>query len=143
MITLSGSGKGPIKDDIKDGHRYSSDKINHLSSVSKSLRKVLYTCLWPSNGLNFILTACPIIFFAFSCQCNICSIYIELPKSSDKEDTQIHDDTTMNNINDNNHLESTNICNTTISEATSSPNKFVNSKKLTKEKQKCSEARLK
>jgi amino acid permease len=33
---------------------------------------------WPENGLVSVLTACPIVLFAFSCQANVCSIYHEL-----------------------------------------------------------------
>ena len=35
--------------------------------------------LWPAHGLQSVLTACPIILFAFSCQVNVCAIYQELP----------------------------------------------------------------
>ena len=34
--------------------------------------------LWPSNGWRSVLSACPIILFAYSCQVNVCAIYEEL-----------------------------------------------------------------
>jgi amino acid permease len=44
---------------------------------------ILSDFLWPANGIRSVLTACPIVLFAFSCQVNVCAIYHELP---------IHDD---------------------------------------------------
>lgn len=40
--------------------------------------------LWPAGGIVSVLTACPIVLFAFSCQANVCSIFQELtvPSSS-------------------------------------------------------------
>jgi len=38
--------------------------------------------VWPSNGWTSVLTACPIIMFAYSCQVNVCAIYQELPDTS-------------------------------------------------------------
>jgi amino acid permease len=35
--------------------------------------------LWPSHGVISVLKACPIVLFAFSCQCNVCAIFEELP----------------------------------------------------------------
>ena len=46
--------------------------------------------LWPKQGSISILTACPIILFAFSCQVNVCAIYEELippPSSSSTTNT--------------------------------------------------------
>jgi hypothetical protein len=50
--------------------------------------EVLYTCLWPTNGLISIITACPIILFAFSCQCNVCAIFTELPDTIIQNNTR-------------------------------------------------------
>ena len=36
------------------------------------------TLLWPAHGVTSVLTACPLIIFAFSCQPNVCAIYHEL-----------------------------------------------------------------
>jgi amino acid permease len=52
-----------------------ADTNNTITDVSD----VLYNCLWPTNGIISIITACPIIIFAFSCQCNVCAIFTELP----------------------------------------------------------------
>lgn len=41
-----------------------------------------FELLWPQKGTFSILTACPIILFAFSCQVNVCAIYEELPQLS-------------------------------------------------------------
>ena len=41
--------------------------------------------VWPSNGWTSVLTACPIIMFAYSCQVNVCAIYQELPDTSTAE----------------------------------------------------------
>jgi amino acid permease len=36
--------------------------------------------IWPLNGsIISVIRACPIVFFAFSCQVNVCQIYDELP----------------------------------------------------------------
>lgn len=34
--------------------------------------------LWPAHGLASVLTAAPVVLFAFSCQTNVCGIYSEL-----------------------------------------------------------------
>ena len=34
---------------------------------------------WPLDGLRSVLQACPVILFAFSCQVNVCAIFLELP----------------------------------------------------------------
>jgi Transmembrane amino acid transporter protein len=41
--------------------------------------------LWPVNGLQSILTAAPIILFAYSCQINVCAIYAELDMDQQRE----------------------------------------------------------
>jgi amino acid permease len=38
----------------------------------------LESLLWPTNGVTSVLTACPLVLFAFSCQVNVCAIYQEL-----------------------------------------------------------------
>ena len=40
--------------------------------------------LWPMQGWVSVLTACPIVLFAFSCQVNVCAIFHELPEQEDK-----------------------------------------------------------
>ena len=40
----------------------------------------LSTMLWPAHGMTSVLTACPLIIFAFSCQPNVCAIFHELPE---------------------------------------------------------------
>ena len=58
-----------------------------------------YALLWPQNGLVSIMTACPIILFAFSCQVNVCAIYEELPASVQQlqEDSNTATTTTTTN----------------------------------------------
>jgi amino acid permease len=61
--------------------------------------------LWPRHGIMSVVTACPIILFAFSCQVNVCAIYSELPDricpdSDDDMDIDNDDHTnTPNSIN--------------------------------------------
>ena len=38
----------------------------------------LSAALWPAHGMTSVLTACPLIIFAFSCQPNVCAIFHEL-----------------------------------------------------------------
>jgi amino acid permease len=41
------------------------------------------TLWWPLDGLRSVLQACPVILFAFSCQVNVCAIFLELPAAED------------------------------------------------------------
>jgi Transmembrane amino acid transporter protein len=43
--------------------------------------------LFPANGWISVLTACPVILFAFSCQANVCAIYDELPTMNNNNTT--------------------------------------------------------
>lgn len=43
-------------------------------------KMTLSTVLWPAHGMTSVLTACPLIIFAFSCQPNVCAIFHELPE---------------------------------------------------------------
>lgn len=45
-----------------------------------NITDVFLSCLWPSHGFLSVLTACPVILFAFSCQCNVAAIFEELPE---------------------------------------------------------------
>jgi amino acid permease len=51
---------------------------------SNNMPAVFLSCLWPSDGVLSVLTACPIILFAFSCQCNVAAIFEELPEKITK-----------------------------------------------------------
>lgn len=49
---------------------YSTDAGDHHTHVTD--------VLWPANGMVSVLTACPVVLFAFSCQVNVCAIFDEL-----------------------------------------------------------------
>jgi amino acid permease len=50
----------------------------HRASNTMSMHNDFGDFLWPAHGSVSVLTACPIVLFAFSCQVNVCAIYQEL-----------------------------------------------------------------
>jgi len=45
--------------------------------------------LWPANGAVSVMTAAPVVLFAFSCQTNVCAIYDEMVVPTDNNSTEI------------------------------------------------------
>jgi amino acid permease len=76
-----------------------------LLPLERSLDQSL---LWPANGVLSVLTACPIILFAFSCQVNVCSIFQELPDNDTTTNNNRDNDDLGNNDLSNNHQDTNN-----------------------------------
>ena len=73
---------------------------------------------WPLNGTYSVLQACPVILFAFSCQVNVCAIFLELPvlannhenntspeEEEEEEEEEDGDEEANGNTNGNNNNE--------------------------------------
>jgi len=63
---------------------------------------------WPLNGTYSVLQACPVILFAFSCQVNVCAIFLELPvlqAAAATTTTTLTNENGNGNHNDNNSPE--------------------------------------